>query len=74
MAELKSALLFGVTIHFKIEMGANSPGLIWFGLVWLGLVQVGLYGLDLSYEKEIFQQENIIVTTPTQLQPQHNLT
>ena len=69
MAELKSALLFGVTIHFKIEMEANSPG-----LVWLGLVQVGLYGLDLSYEKEIFQQENIIVTTPTQLQPQHNLT
>ena len=63
MAELKSALLFGVTIHFKIEMGANSPG-----LVWLGLVQVGWYGLDLSYEKEIFQQENIIVTTPTQLQ------
>ena len=74
MAELKSALLFGVTIHFKMKMGANSPGLILFGLVWLGLVQVGWYGLDLSYEKEIFQQENIIVTTPTQLQPQHNLT
>ena len=28
MAELKSALFFGVTIHFKIKMGANSPGLV----------------------------------------------
>ena len=41
MAELKSALLFGVTIHFKIQIGANSPGLVGFGLVWLGLVWFG---------------------------------
>ena len=51
MAELKSALLFGITIQFKMKMEPNCPGLIWFGLVWLGLVQVGWYGLDLSYEK-----------------------
>ena len=38
MDELKSALLFGVTKQFKIEMGANSPGLVSFGLGWLGLV------------------------------------
>ena len=38
MAELKSALLFGVTIHFKMKMGPNSPGSIWFGLVWFCLV------------------------------------
>ena len=25
MAELMSALLFGVTIHFKMKMGPNSP-------------------------------------------------
>ena len=31
MAELKSALLFGVTMHFKMKMGPNGPGLIWFG-------------------------------------------
>ena len=52
MAELKSALLFGVTIHFEMKMGQTSPGLVWFGIVWFGLVQFGLvwfgwYGLDL---------------------------
>ena len=71
MAELKSALFFGVTIHFKIKMGANSPGLVWLGLVWFGLV--GMVKICLM-KKEISLQENIIVTTPTQLQPQHNLT
>ena len=40
MAELKSALLFGVTIHFKMKMEAKSPGLIWFGLAWFLLVGV----------------------------------
>ena len=33
MAELKSSLLFGVTIHFEMKMGQNSRGLVWFGLV-----------------------------------------
>ena len=42
MAELESALLFGVTIHFKIKMGANPPGSVWFGFIWFGW-----YGLDL---------------------------
>ena len=41
MAELESALLFGVTIHYKIKMGANTPGLVWFGLVSFGLVGKG---------------------------------
>ena len=34
MAELKSALLFCVTIHFKIKIGAHSRGFVSFGLVW----------------------------------------
>ena len=38
MVELKSALLFGVTMQFKMKMGPNSPGLIWFGMVWLPFV------------------------------------
>ena len=38
IAELKSALLFGVTIHFEMKMGQTSPGLVWFGIVWFGLV------------------------------------
>ena len=44
MAELKSALLFGVTKQFKIEIGANKSwfGFIWFGATWFGLV--GLVG------------------------------
>ena len=42
MAELESALLFGVTIHFKIKMGANTPGSVWFGFIWFGW-----YALDL---------------------------
>ena len=54
MDELKSALLFGVTKQFKIEMGANSPGLVSFGLVWLGLVWFGWYGLSLSDEEGNF--------------------
>ena len=37
MAELKSALLFGVTIYFEMKMGQNSPGLVWFGWYDLNL-------------------------------------
>ena len=51
MAELKSALLFGVTINFKMKMGPNGPGLIWFGLVSFGLVIVYICLM----EKEPFQ-------------------
>ena len=29
MVELKSALLFGVTMQFKMKMGQNSPGLFY---------------------------------------------
>ena len=70
MVELKSALLFGVTMQFKMKMGPNSPGLIWFGLVSFGFVIVYVCLM----EKEVFQYVDIIVTTLTQLQPQHNLT
>ena len=52
MAEFKSALLFGVTIHFEMMMGQNSPVLVWFSLVWFGLV--GMVKICLM-EKEIFQ-------------------
>ena len=38
MAELYFAILFGVTMHSKMKIGANNHGLIWFGLVWFGLV------------------------------------
>ena len=40
MAELKSALLFGVAMHFKMKMGPNGPGLVWFHLVWLWFIFV----------------------------------
>ena len=53
---------------YKHEDGGKKS---WFGLIWFGLV--GMVQVCLIVE-EIFQQENIIVTTPTQLQPQHNLT
>ena len=36
MAELKSALLFGVTIHFKMKMGPKES---WFNLVQQKLKQ-----------------------------------
>ena len=49
MAELRSALLFGVSTHFKIKMGANTPGSVWFGFIWFGW-----YGLDLFDGEEKF--------------------
>ena len=35
MALLRSALLFGETMYFKMKVGAKSRGFIWFG--WYGL-------------------------------------
>ena len=49
MAELKPALLFGVTLHFKMKMGPKSPGLIWFGLVWFGWYGSDLFDGELNF-------------------------